>query len=144
MTRIRAARPALLCLLAAALLLPSCGDGRKKCYPVSGKVLVNGKPVKDVLVLFNPREKDPKGRLAPVAMTDENGEFRLATYAAGDGAPAGEYLVTFTWREASGLLKTTFDGPDRLGGRYQDPKQSQFPVTVEKQPLELPPFQLEN
>ena len=136
---------ALLGLLALCLLigLSGCGNGRKTCYKVSGKVLVNGKPVKNVMVVFNPLDTSPEERLAPSAMTDDNGEFRLSTYDMEDGAPAGNYSVTFTWREPSGLLKNQFDGPDRLKNRYHDPAQKQFLVTVEKKPMQLDTFNLE-
>jgi hypothetical protein len=129
-------------LALVGVLLPACGKRRKTCYPVRGRVLVNGKPAKDLVVLFNPKEEEAE-RLAPNAQTDANGEFQLSTYVEQDGAPAGDYLVTFTWRERSGLLKNQFDGPDRLKGRYGDPKKALFPVTIEKRPTELPEFRLE-
>ena len=136
-------RLGLVVLAAAVLVLPSCGKRRKTCYPVRGTVLVNGKPAKDLVIVFNPKDESGEERLAPTGQTDAAGGFRLSTYDTDDGAPAGDYVVTFTWREASGLLKNQFDGPDRLKGRYNDPKKAEFPVTVEKGAAELPPFKLE-
>ena len=136
-------RRRMLALALGTLLMPSCGKSQRVCYPVRGRVLVNGKPVKDLVVVFNPKVEE-KERLAPNAQTDENGEFQLSTYDTNDGAPDGDYQVFFTWKEASGLLKNQFDGPDRLKGFYADPKKELFPVTVEKRPMELPDFMLVN
>lgn len=132
----------VLSLVVACLLVSACGKRGKTCYPVKGKVLLDGKPAKDVMVIFHPKDESDPERAAPSAQVDENGDFVLSTVAHNDGAPAGEYSVTFTWREASGLLKNQFDGPDRLKGRYADPKKNLFPVTIEPKPTELPPFNL--
>lgn len=138
-------RPRAVVILAAlaAVAATSCG-GRKACYPVSGTVLVNGKPAPDCVVQFHssdPADHEGPNRVIPVAMADENGKFKLSTYEANDGVPAGEYTVTFTWRQRSGLLKNQFDGPDRLKGKYNT-KETGLKVTVEPKPQELPPFQL--
>ncbi len=132
-------------LFTAAALAVGCGGGRKTCYPVSGTVLVNGKAAADCLVRFDshdPADHDGPNRVLPLAMADEKGRFQLSTYAANDGAPAGEYTVTFTWRERSGLLKNQFDGPDRLKGKYAMKESSGIKVTLGKGPQELPPFEL--
>jgi len=126
---------------AVMLVLPACGKGRKTCYPVRGRILVDGKPAPDAIVMFHPAFEDPD-RVMPIGQADAEGNFAIPSYINGDGAPVGEYIVTFEWRERSGLLKNNFEGPDRLKGRYYDPKKSNFRVTVEKKKHELPPFEL--
>jgi hypothetical protein len=128
-------------LLLALVFVPACGDGRVACYPVHGKVTVNGKPAHNRQVIFTPDGADTTGRLPASAMTNEQGEFQLDTQER-VGAPAGDYLVTFAWREASGLLKNAFDGPDRLKGKYADPSKKLFPIKLEQKPNDLPPFDL--
>ena len=138
-------RWACLSFALLALLLPSCGDGRKKCYPVSGKILVDGKPALDCFVYLypaNPADGEGKDRTIPLAMTDETGAFSLSTYDTNDGAPTGEYVVTFTWRERSGLLKNQYEGKDRLNGKYASPDKSTIRLTIEKKPTDLPPYEL--
>ena len=138
-----ARRGAALALAALTLALPACGnDGRKKVYPTRGVILVDGKPAPDCFVMFHPTEEGDPKRVMPFAQAGEDGRFAMCSYVSGDGAPAGEYVVTFEWRGRSGLLKNNFEGPDRLKGRYADPKKSEFRVRVEKQPLDLPPFEL--
>jgi hypothetical protein len=133
-----------LCLAACALAAFGCrGDGRKPVYPVHGKVLVDGKPAHEGFVYFHPADdNDPEPGNA-FGQIDEKGDFALSTYVSGDGAPSGNYVITIEWRERSGLLKNNFEGKDRLGMRYADPKKSEFRFTVEKKPLnEVPPFEL--
>ena len=128
-----------------ALLVSSCGGGRKACYPVTGTITVDGKPAVDCMILFysnDPADHDGPNRVLPLAMADENGKFKLSTFESGDGAPAGDYSITFTWRERSGLLKSQFDGPDRLNGKYATKEVSGKTVTIEKKPQDLPTFEL--
>ena len=125
----------------AAALLPSCErNTRKPVFPVRGQVLVDGAPAAGATVFFYPVETDPDA-LAPYGVTDADGSFTLTTYLTFDGAPAGEYVVTVRW---PGPPKRGEDGqgPDRLQGRYGDPKTSTLRATVEKKPNELQPFKL--
>lgn len=129
-------------LPALFLLLPACGESRKKVYPVSGEVFVDGKPAPDAFVFFHPVNQPDIH--VPFAQVDENGKFQIATYMSADGIPAGEYIVCFEWRERSGLLKQNFDGPDRLGGRYYDKSKSQYRVTIGKGPMTLDRYDLKS
>jgi len=92
----------------------------------------------------DPADNEGPNRVLPIAMTDENGKFKLSTFATDDGAPAGDYTVTFTWRGRSGLLKNQFDGPDRLNGKYATIEASGIKVTIENKPQELKPFELKS
>lgn len=128
-----------------AILVTSCGGGRKSCYPVSGTILVDGKPAADCMIQFysaDEADHDGPNRVLPLAMADENGKFKISTFESNDGAPAGEYEVTFTWRVRSGLLKNQFDGPDRLKGKYATKELSKIKVMIEKKAQELPTFEL--
>jgi len=140
---LRAPRAAIAVALAALVLtFPACSDGRKKVYPVHGRILVDGKPAPEAIVVFRPVDDTGLDRVNPAGQADADGRFELSSYVKGDGAPPGEYLVSIEWRERSGFMKTNFDGPDRLKGKYYDPQKTGFRVTVENQPLELPPYEL--
>lgn len=77
------------CVLAAVLLL-GCDQGRPALYPVSGVVTFrSGDPVRHATIEFVPEKPGP----SPRGRVDATGRFVLGTYAGGDGAPAGDYLV---------------------------------------------------
>ena len=130
-----------LTLAVLMIVLPACGKGRRAVYPVHGRILVDGKPAPDAVIMFHPNFEHPD-RVMPFGQADAEGNFVVSSYVNGDGAPDGEYIVTFEWRERSGLLKNNFEGPDRLKGRYYDPKKSKYRITVEKKKHDLPPFEL--
>jgi hypothetical protein len=134
------------CGIAICALLVGCGGdkGWPKRYPVSGKVLVDGKPAVRATVKFNPSGPHADGKLyAPSTFTDDDGSFRMTTFEAGDGAPAGEYTVTVV---ANYAVKDGQDVPvpDLLGGRYSDPKKTPLKVTVREEDNALAPFDLKS
>src|SRR5262245_8983656 len=83
-------------VLTLVLLCPACSG----LHTVRGKVLYQGKPIKNAVVSFHPKNDDPHA-LRPTGFTDENGVFTLSTQSNA-GAPAGEYLVTVVWLDDSG------------------------------------------
>jgi hypothetical protein len=122
-------------------LLCGCArDRRKPVFPVRGKVFLDGKPAAGATVFFYPVETDPEA-LAPYGVADAGGSFTLTTYRTFDGAPAGEYVVTV---RCPGPPQRPGDerGPDRLKGRYADPKTSELRATLERKPNEVPTFEL--
>jgi hypothetical protein len=62
-------------------------------FPVTGRVLLNGKAVPHAFVVFHPVVLD-SANVRPHAQADGNGSFLLSTYDDRDGAPAGEYRIT--------------------------------------------------
>ncbi len=101
------------------------GRSLPTCYPVRGKVLIDGRPAAGALVFFNPVEGGRPQAVKPHATTDAEGVFRLTTYHTGDGAEPGEYVVTLFWPDGNDP-----DAPDRLKGRYANPKKSAWRATV--------------
>jgi hypothetical protein len=138
-------RVAIGWFLVAAVCVSLCsckakGLVRQKTFRVTGKVTVDGKPVDHLKVFAKPKDAgDPKYPILPQADTADDGSFKLYTYEPGDGVPAGEYALTFTWQDFKGLR---YDGPDKLKNRYSDPAKSKFKLNVEKAPVELPPIEL--
>jgi hypothetical protein len=133
-----------LALFSLVLVLPACGPSRKSVYPVKGRVVDSaGNPLVGATVIFHPVAPDPEDPTKPAAHVDEKGTFELTTYVEGDGAPAGEYAVTILLvPPKKGPLDT--QAPDRLKGKYANPKDSKIRVTVEKKELnEVPEIRLE-
>ena len=121
--------------------LIGCGGPREGAvYPVSGTLTVGGQPVANAMVAFHPLDQAGSQGVLPVACTGPDGRYRLRTYAAGDGAPAGEYAVTVVWPDASEPRDECEDVAmhDRFQGRYADPARSPWRVTVEPGRNEVP------
>jgi 5-hydroxyisourate hydrolase-like protein (transthyretin family) len=125
----------MLGVIGTCLLSASCSKtdpNRKVTVPVGGEVYVDGQPAGMVQVECHPSEGlDKEQPTITQAVTDEEGKFQLATYEAGDGAPPGEYRLTFVWQDFSPMA-AGFSGPDKLKGRYSDPKTSQVSLTLEE------------
>src|SRR5437016_3167193 len=84
----------------AVLVLGSAGCSkadRPPVYAVKGRVLLRGKPTTNALVTFHPVADAGADAIRPVGHVDNEGNFTLTTYAAGDGAPEGRYQVTVVW-----------------------------------------------
>jgi hypothetical protein len=101
---------------------------RKSTQPVQGKVLLDGRPIAGAYVSFSQQLKGP-GPAHADAMTEGDGAFTLSTYTANDGAPAGDYAVTVTWRRPL-FTADGKPGPNSLPERYAIAKTSglQFKV----------------
>jgi hypothetical protein len=142
-TRSRQARRAgLTVVIGLALTAASC-SGHKPVFPVHGQVLdAKQQPAVGALVFFYAAKADPKDPLKPLGKVDESGRFTLTTYKEGDGAPAGEYVITIAWPPPK---KTPFEqvGGDQLQGRYSNPEKSTLRFTVENKPdNEVPTIKL--
>lgn len=86
--------------------------------------------------MFTPADAaDPIRARCTVGSTDAAGQFSLTTYAAGDGAPEGDYIVTFFWPHESFNEIDPCDCPapidhDRLRGQYIDRNTSPLRATI--------------
>ena len=106
--------------------------------PFKGVVVVQGKQADNSQVMLHP--VDPKImeglEIKPMGLAGPDGKFAITSYVTGDGAPAGDYVVTVEWRDKA---EGAFDSgtPDKLGGRYADPTTSTLRTKVEKKTNEL-------
>lgn len=119
----------LMCALTQLSL--GCGDTERQAetQPVSGRLLINGQPAKDAMVVFHPvsgQSFDDRGT-RPKGYVDEQGNFSVYTYEAGDGAPVGEYNVCVLWLENP---RSPDPGVERLGGQFARPSQAAANVTI--------------
>jgi hypothetical protein len=136
-----------LVVVAVALLCSSCQRG-KVIYPVRGQVFVASKPAEGALVVFHPADSTDPQALLPSGVVSADGSFTLRCYdpqicpTPTDGAPAGDYLITITWLPAN-YAEYRNVLPDKLQGRYSDPKTSGLRATVKTEPNDLPAFQLD-
>src|SRR5436309_1217983 len=84
---------------AFSLLLCACGRDHPpgpRPYPVKGWVRVNGEPARGAEVSFRFLGDAQGVAVNPTGRCGDDGDFDLTTYAAHDGAPAGDYQVSIT------------------------------------------------
>jgi len=123
----------LLLSLAATVVVTGCRPAKTPkldTYPVSGQVMVNGKPAVRAEVRMRPSKPllDPMKRsVEPYGIVEADGMFRISTYRDKDGAPPGEYAITVVWPTVTVEGGEEVFGPDRLKGRFGNPLS---PVTV--------------
>jgi hypothetical protein len=111
-------------------------DDRLPLYPVRGRVSLHGHPVEGAFIVFHPEyAPSDAGQPCPWGTTGADGSFALGTYAKGDGAPAGSYVVSIIWAPDRGK-------PDRLAGRYANLADPQLRAVVLKGANDLPEFWL--
>jgi hypothetical protein len=134
-------RNIVLCL-ASALACASCGN-QNNIYPVSGKVMHQGAPATGAAVFFYRHGADSLNEHMIMGLVQEDGTFELVCGSLGKGAPPGEYDVLIEWKPASGQGRGRPErGPDKLEGRYADPKNPRLHAIVEAKANRLPPFEL--
>ncbi|QDV59367.1 DUF4198 domain-containing protein [Rosistilla oblonga] len=113
-------------------LLVGCGQqqfpGEQPVFPIEGVVTVDGKPVENIQIALHPAgDLNAEKPFYPQGFTDAEGNVKVSTYADGDGAPAGDYRVTFVLKEYN-LLSRSFTGPNRLSAQYAD--SAKTPITL--------------
>ncbi len=133
-------------VLLGAMVLGGCGKGLAvpSTVPVSGVVTYKGKPLQGIRVTLHSEAGTAKPQFIPSGQTGPDGKFKLSTGAPGNGAPPGTYVVTFDKPEiasaaSSASVETEIDA---FGGKYSDPSQCQWTITIEQGENSLQPFEL--
>jgi len=74
--------------MAMVLVVAGCGQSLER-VPVSGQVLIDGKPLTTGEITVS-----PSGKRAAFGNIDSEGRFQLATYEPGDGTSLGTHPVS--------------------------------------------------
>ena len=139
MTRIFGRRDSLaLAGLLLALAASGCGKGKPATAPVTGRVLLDGKPVAGAAVMLEPVE----GGVPARGGTGADGSFTLSTFGRDDGALVGRHRVSVSKFVTEGAAANELGleaAPAPAGmqpkaalpARYADPKTSGLEATVE-------------
>ncbi|MBI3407508.1 MAG: metallophosphoesterase [Planctomycetes bacterium] len=89
-----------------------------------GQAFFEGVPIPGAVVTLQPIKGGPPA----VGIVAADGTFTLTTYAANDGAVAGEYKATVQWRLQDAKSKL---GPNQLPAKYAAAGTSDLRVTIE-------------
>ena len=108
-------------LVVGLLFIAGCDDGRPRRVPVSGQVLIDGKPVAAGVVKIVPNDARPAyGQL------DEEGRFTLTTFDKDDGCVEGTHRVMVLGRcEKNGRYHWL------APKKYWSPKNRELTTTIE-------------
>ncbi|HEX4069989.1 MAG TPA: hypothetical protein VHX68_02425 [Planctomycetaceae bacterium] len=138
--------------LVTASLSVGCGKSRPEIkgklpvFPVKGKVMMDGQPMAGATVLFYPTQEFPKGaaQQRPRAVVEDDGTFQVSTYGTNDGAPAGEYKVTVSWKgDTEGLTSEQLQElPEKAPETVQHSRSSKLRVEVKNGDNPLPTWDL--
>jgi hypothetical protein len=126
-------------LITASAWAIGCGSGRPPVYPVQGQVRWKKQIPEGAHVVFHPVGKTGTDVVRPAGLVDRDGKFVLTTYAAGDGAPAGDYDVTVEWWVSPGR---DLPAVNKLPAAYARAESSRMQVKVVPGTNELQPFEL--
>jgi len=136
----------VVALLFTILPLAGCGksDGpRVPVFPVSGKVTVDGLPAEGAQVVLHPASNSTSHGVSSQGIVERDGAFQTTVYEAGDGAPAGDYVVTVQWFNVlTGSDGAGARGPNVIPREYSNPTTSPIKVTVSSSPNELAPIEI--
>lgn len=135
----------LVVLLPVALAGCSGPDRNwKETIPVSGIVMVDGEAAEGVMINFHPSGgMDTEQPTETKGLSSKDGSFKASTYEMGDGAPEGQYQVTFAWPKLD-KISMSFSG-DKLKGRYSKPAKSEFKIdVVSGQPVDMGTIELKS
>jgi hypothetical protein len=133
-------RAAARVLLFGLCVLPLACRSNATVFPVRGEVFFQGKPADGAVVHLHPRDST---KCPPAfATVQKDGSFALSTYGQGDGAAAGDYVVTLNWRDEKVVDGDSIFGPDRFRGRYSRHDKSDLKATVTTGENVLPRFDL--
>jgi hypothetical protein len=128
-----------------------CGSSESAQYlpvfPAAGTVQVDGKPPVGAFLVLHPKagfQRGPDGELVrPHGVVGEDGSFQLTSYQTNDGAPVGEYIVTFELRK---VLKyaggDAGPGPNLIPAQYTKVGTSPVVVKIEATRNHLPSISL--
>lgn len=126
----------LTCML-LMLCLAGCGPAQPELHKVRGKVLFRQQPIADALITLHPMQ----GNLSPlpIGYTRADGQFEISWLGQGDGAPAGDYAITITWKQLiqQGEEKIR-SGRNLLPANYADPQKTPWRCTVNQGENVLP------
>ena len=125
-----------------------CGSSnnadRLPVFPTSGSVSIDGQAPAGAFVVLHPKSdyrRAPDGELVrPHGTVREDGTFELTSYKTDDGAPVGEYVVTFELRKCHYSGGDAGPGPNLIPSKYVKPNTSPVIVTIEAANNGLPPI----
>jgi hypothetical protein len=121
-----------IAISAAALLLAGCGGG-PTLGRVEGTVTLDGQPLADAKVEFQPTSGSPS-----YATTDAQGDYKLMFAPDQYGAIPGDHVVRITTFQASSEPGSTDVVEERVPAKYNSESELHKNVTTGRQEIDFP------
>jgi hypothetical protein len=135
-------------LLGAAMFtiaLAGCAEAKPErvpVFPTTGKITFQGQPIPGAFVTLHPKTPQGENVPNPRASVTQDGSFKVTTYDSGDGAPAGNYVLTVLWYKPIKNGADSVAGPNVIPPKYSKPETSDKEVILVAGDNNLPPIQL--
>jgi hypothetical protein len=131
--------------LALAVLAVGCGQGTEAppiaVHPAQGKITFKGQPTHGAMVTLHPKTAAADVP-NPRATVDKTGAFKLSTFAAGDGAPEGDYVLTVFWYKPIQNGPDVSPGPNVIPVKYTKPETTNIEIKIAAGQNDLSTIQL--
>ena len=114
------------------LALAGCGDARPARVPVSGRVLIDGRPLPNAIVQFAPPDARPSR-----ARTDAEGRFTLKCFEQDDGAVPGRHRVAVAASQPIAGNKTLWHAPKKYASTRTSDLEQQIDGPADDLLIEL-------
>lgn len=117
----------VLCCIPLSIVTPGCSKRSYELASVSGVVTLDGEPLPDARVMFNPVDSANDLSIGPpsIDVTDEEGQFEMTTTDGSLGAVVGSHHVRITtYRESvdpKNVHRIIVKAEERAPTRYQKP-----------------------
>lgn len=116
--------------------------GQLPTYPVRGSATFEGRPLVDATIVLHPVGGKDSDRPRPQGTVAADGSFVLRSYGVDDGAPAGDYKVSFHWFAKPSKSQDAPPPRSLLPQRLANPETSGVTVSIQPGDNQLPPFAL--
>ena len=135
--------------LLLVIAFSGCGSSRQQdrvpVFPAQGTATLEGRAPKGALIVLHPKTANGHAAnatlLRPHGTIHSDGSFELTSYETNDGAPVGQYAVTFEFHK---IVKypngESGPGPNLVPKKYSKPETSPLVVQIVQGENKLSPM----
>ena len=102
--------------------ITGCNQDKPKLVKVSGKIILNGKPLTAGSINFHPASTNTFTKDNPSSILQEDGTFNMKTFPYGDGVSPGEYKITLAPQLASRISLPNLAYPEKTNAKITVPE----------------------
>ena len=118
-------------MAAMPFVMGCAGEPPPKLVPVTGKVMMDGKPLTAGSISFHPDTSNSFQKDNPSSVLQVDGSFKMATYPFGEGVSPGKYKVTVSAELANRVKKPQFGRVDKTPWSIEVPESGVTDHTFE-------------